>query len=107
MPEAAPAPLVDLAAAGGDGCDRLSLEGGVAVFSVDDRAAGLVAEALLRCVELLELGETACEARDSTSSMEWDCQPWLTLIMAYERRVRSSVESYKRHDLLTPARDRA
>ena len=33
-------------------------------------------------VEVLEVGEAACKARDSTSSRELHCQPWLTLTMA-------------------------
>jgi hypothetical protein len=35
-------------------------------------------------VELLDVvdGDSTCEARDSTSSMVLDCQPWLTLTIA-------------------------
>ena len=44
-------------------------------------------------VEVLEAGEAAWEARDSTSSSDRPCQPWFTLIMAYERRVRNSADS--------------
>lgn len=36
-----------------------------------------------RIVEEPEVGEAACEAAiDSTSAMEWPCQPKLTLTMA-------------------------
>lgn len=44
-------------------------------------------------VEVLDVGDAACEARDSTWSMEWDCQPWFTFTIAYERRALSSAES--------------
>lgn len=47
-------------------------------------------------VEVLEVGEAACEASDSTSSRELSCQPLLTLTIAYERRVRNSAESSPR-----------
>ena len=33
-------------------------------------------------VEELELEESAREASDSTSSIEWPCHPWFTLTMA-------------------------
>ena len=51
--------------------------------------AGLV-ERRVGIVEELDVGDAACEARDSTSSMEWPCHPWFTLTIAYERRVFSS-----------------
>lgn len=37
-----------------------------------------------RCgtVEELEVGEAACEASDSTSSIECACHPWLTFTIA-------------------------
>ena len=47
-----------------------------------------------RCtVEALEAGEAAWEASVSTWSMEWACQPWFTLTMAYDRRALSSADS--------------
>ena len=55
---------------------------------------GLADEPFLMCtVELLEVGEAAREASDSTWSIEWDCHPLLTLTIAYESRVLSSAES--------------
>jgi hypothetical protein len=44
-------------------------------------------------VDVDDVGDPVCEARDSTSSMEFDCHPLLTLTMAYESRVRNSDES--------------
>ena len=75
------------------------LAGGVAWVPLAGRgnwgSAGL-AEWRRGAVEELEVGEAACEAMDSTSSMEWACQPWLTLIIAYERRVLRSEVSCAR-----------
>lgn len=44
-------------------------------------------------VDVDDAGDPVRDARDSTSSMVLDCQPLLTLTIAYERRVRSSEES--------------
>lgn len=44
-------------------------------------------------VELLDVGEAACEANVSTWSIEWPCHPWLTLTIAYESLALSSAES--------------
>lgn len=56
---------------------------------------GLLDDPFLRwVVEVLDVGEAACEANDSTSSMVWFCQPLCTLTMAYERRVFKSADSY-------------
>lgn len=46
-------------------------------------------------VEVDEVGDPAWDARDSTSSIVFDCHPLLTLTIAYERRVRSSEESWE------------
>ena len=55
---------------------------------------GLADEPCRRCtVDVLETGEAACDAMFSTSSSEFDCQPLLTLTMAYERRVRNSLDN--------------
>lgn len=40
-----------------------------------------------------DAGDPVREARDSTSSIVLDCQPLLTLTIAYDRRVRSSADS--------------
>lgn len=45
-------------------------------------------------VELLDVGEPACEANVSTWSMVWDCHPLLTLTMAYDRRVFNSADNW-------------
>jgi hypothetical protein len=44
-------------------------------------------------VEALDAGEAACDANDSTWSMEWACQPWLTFTMAYDKRAFRSADS--------------
>jgi hypothetical protein len=55
---------------------------------------GLVEDPFLKCiVEALDAGEAACDANDSTWSMEWACQPWLTLTMAYDKRAFRSADS--------------
>ncbi len=57
-------------------------------------SCGLVEDSFLRCiVEALDAGDAAWEARVSTWSMLWDCQPWLTLTIAYDKRALSSAES--------------
>ena len=44
---------------------------------------GLAHAPCLPCrVEVLDVGDASCEASDSTSSMEWLCQPLLTLSIA-------------------------
>jgi hypothetical protein len=49
--------------------------------AIDNR--GLAEEPCLPCnVDVLDVGETAWEASDSTSSIEWLCQPLFTLTMA-------------------------
>lgn len=61
------------------------------------KSCGLADDSFLMCtVELLEAGEPAREASDSTWSIEWDCHPLLTLTIAYERRVLSSAESFNK-----------
>lgn len=50
-------------------------------------------------VEELDVGDAACEAMDSTSSMEWACQPWLTFTIAYDSRVLRSEVSCRESKL--------
>lgn len=45
-------------------------------------------------VDVEDVGEATWDARDSTSSIGRDCQPLLTLTIAYDKRVRSSAVSY-------------
>jgi len=45
-------------------------------------------------VDVDDVGDPACDAKDSTSSIECDCHPLFTFTMAYERRVRSSDDSW-------------
>ena len=45
-------------------------------------------------VEFEDVGDATCDANDSTSSMEFACQPLFTLTMAYDRRVRSSEDNW-------------
>lgn len=74
------------------------LAGGVAwwpLLGLENWGSAGLAEWRRGTVEELEVGEAACEAMDSTSSIEWPCQPWLTLTIAYERRVfRSEVSCH-------------
>jgi hypothetical protein len=44
-------------------------------------------------VDVLEVGDAACEARLSTSSKLLVCQPLFTLTMAYDNLVLNSAES--------------
>lgn len=46
-------------------------------------------------VDVDEAGDPVRDARDSTSSIVFDCQPLLTLTIAYDRRVRSSDDSWE------------
>ena len=46
-------------------------------------------------VDVDEAGDPVRDARDSTSSIVLDCQPLLTLTIAYDRRVRSSDDSWE------------
>lgn len=43
-------------------------------------------------VEEDDVGDPACDARDSTSPIEFDCHPLFTFTIAYERRVLNSAE---------------
>lgn len=55
---------------------------------------GLADVPCLPCkVEVLEVGEAACDASDSTSSIVFPCQPLFTLTIAYDNFVLSSAES--------------
>lgn len=58
-------------------------ENGNGAMEMVVRCRGLAEDPCRRwAVEVLEAGDAAWEASDSTSSREWLCQPWFTLTMA-------------------------
>lgn len=72
------------------GCGRGADEDGGLLMGI----RGLAEEPCRLCiVDVVETGDAAWDAIFSTSSSEFDCQPLLTLIMAYDRRVFNSLDN--------------